>query len=156
MWRRDEFRSPRRAYDCSLSNLPIPAESAAVLALYGNAKPISLWDGIRREDVVDVKIDILLIDQDFRNSKTWSNQRDFFEQFERHPESWGFRKAKVVLPNGLKIYFRPNHDAFSYNPSPDQNPFFRRGLGCAVFDVCERTPPMRSLRHNAASRRERI
>jgi hypothetical protein len=83
------------------------AEPDAVIALDGKATAISLWDGIHQADIENGKIDILLIDQSFRTSETWADQRDFFEHFERQPETCGFKKA-IGIPTGrFDIYYKP-------------------------------------------------
>jgi hypothetical protein len=82
------------------------AEPDAVIALRGKATAISLWDGIRQSDIQDGKIDILLIDQGFRKSKTWYDQRDFFEQFERQPETFGFKKAIDIPTGSIDVYYK--------------------------------------------------
>jgi hypothetical protein len=84
------------------------AEPDTVLALRENATPISIPEGIHQADIESGRIDILLIDQGFRESKTWAEQRDFFQRFEREPESWGFRKATDIPTGKLDIYYRPN------------------------------------------------
>jgi hypothetical protein len=81
------------------------AEPDAVLALYGKADSISLWDGIRQSDIEEGKIDIFLIDDDLRKSKTWADQREFFDRFEREPENYGFKKVDDTPTGRFKIYY---------------------------------------------------
>ena len=84
------------------------SEPDAVLALKGKARAISIWDGIHQADIVDGKIDILMIDPNFRGSKTWVDQQEFFEQFERQPEKCGFKKATDIPTGRFAIYYKPN------------------------------------------------
>jgi hypothetical protein len=84
------------------------AEPDTVLALRGNATAMSIPKGIHEADIESGRIDILLIDRGFRESKTWADQRDFFQRFEREPESWGFKKATGIPTGKFDIYYRPN------------------------------------------------
>ena len=82
------------------------ADPYVVLGLCEKAKALNLWDGIRSSDIEAGKIDMLLVDRGFRDSKTWSDQRSFFEDFERHPDSFGFKKETTVSTGKLAIYYR--------------------------------------------------
>jgi len=84
------------------------AKPDAVIALHGKAGSMSIWDGIHQAEIGSGKIDILMIDENFRTSKTWMEQRDFFERFERQPEAWGFKKMKDFPAGRFDIYYKPN------------------------------------------------
>jgi hypothetical protein len=83
------------------------ANPDTVLGLYGKASPFSISDGIHQTDIENGKIDILLIDGNFRGTKTWADQRDFFEQFERQPETFGYKKAAGIPTGRFDIYYKP-------------------------------------------------
>ena len=105
-----EFDSVRRLAARVKKNPTIAATWAdpyAVIALSGNALARNLWDGVHQAEIEAGKIDVLLIDQDFRNSKTWAEQRDFFDRFERQPQTWGFDKAETIPAAGFTLYFKP-------------------------------------------------
>jgi hypothetical protein len=78
----------------------------ALLGLRGKATPISIFDGIHRADIEGGKIDILMLDSNFRKSRTWAEQKDFFERFERRPETFGFKKATGIPTGRFAIYYR--------------------------------------------------
>ena len=83
------------------------AEPDVVLGLCGKAEPISIGDGIRPSDLETGRIDILMVDLNFRTTHVWAVQRDFFERFERQPESCGFKKL-IGYPSGrFDIYYKP-------------------------------------------------
>ncbi len=84
------------------------SEPDTVIALNGKARAISLWSGIHQTDIENGKIDILMLDANFRSSKTWADQRDFFERLERQPEMCGFKKAKGIPAGRFDIYYKPN------------------------------------------------
>jgi hypothetical protein len=83
------------------------AEPDVVLGLGGKGESVSIWDGIRRADIEDGHIDILMIDANFRNSKTWSDQRAFFERFERQPDICGFKRLVEIPTGNFEVYYRP-------------------------------------------------
>ena len=83
------------------------SEPDTVIALNGKARPISIWNGINQAEIEKGMIDILMIDPNFRNSKTWADQRDFFERFERQPETYGFKKANGIPTGRFDIYYKP-------------------------------------------------
>jgi hypothetical protein len=83
------------------------AEPDAILAFCGSAKSINSWDGIHQADIKSGAIDVLLIDQGFRATKTWADQRGFFEDFERRPEHYGFRKQLDHPTQHFDLYYRP-------------------------------------------------
>ena len=83
------------------------AEPDVVLGLCGKAESVSIWDGILQADIENGRIDILMIDPNFRATQTWAAQRDFFERLERQPESCGFKKL-IGYPSGrFDVYYKP-------------------------------------------------
>ncbi len=84
------------------------AQPAVVFAFEGHAEPISTWDGITQYDIQTGRIDILVIEWNLRSTKCWAEQRQFFEDFERQPERFGFTKITDVPTGGCGIYFRRN------------------------------------------------
>jgi len=83
------------------------ADPDTVLALGEKAKALSISDGIHPADIESGKIDILMVDANFRETKTWADQRDFFEQFERQPEAFGYKKAAGIPTGRFDIYYKP-------------------------------------------------
>lgn len=83
------------------------ADPYVFLALEGQVTPLSLWDGIYQAELENGKVGIFVIDEDFRQSKTWAQQRDFFQRFERLPEQYGFKKADVISNGKFDIYYKP-------------------------------------------------
>lgn len=78
-----------------------------ILALCGKATAIGISKGIYPADIVSGKIDILMIDANFRSTKTWADQRVFFEHFERQPETFGYKKAAGIPTGRFDIYYKP-------------------------------------------------
>ncbi len=79
----------------------------AVLGLGGNAHALSSFDVIREADIEDGNIDILMIDINLRATRMWAEQRDFFEHFEHHPETCGFKKLTTLPTGRFDIYYKP-------------------------------------------------
>jgi hypothetical protein len=84
------------------------AEPDTVIALYGKARPLNISDGIHRADIENKEVDILLVNEGFRKTKTWTDDREFFVNFERRPEGCGFTKARGIPAGDFDIYYRPN------------------------------------------------
>jgi hypothetical protein len=83
------------------------ATPEAVFGLRGNAEPVNISDGIRAADIKNGSIDILVIDPNFRSTKTWLEQKEFFQSFERSPTTFGFEKLSNFPSGEFDIYYRP-------------------------------------------------
>lgn len=85
------------------------ADPYCVLAFRGEAKPVSLSDigGIKAEDFISGKIDVLMIDTIVRSSTSWANQRSFFETFVKEPQKYGFTKLTGFSAGGTEFFYRP-------------------------------------------------
>ncbi len=79
------------------------SEPDAVLALKGNAKAISIWDGIHQADIENGKIDILMLDPNFKNSKTWVDQRNFLNNSNGSRKSSVSRARRMSRREGLRF-----------------------------------------------------
>jgi len=82
-------------------------DSAVILGLRGQRTPLGLANGIQAADITDGRIDILLIDNNFRSSRTWADRPAFFESFEGDPPQFGFRKLTGVATGRFDVYYRP-------------------------------------------------
>lgn len=82
------------------------AEPDVVLGLCGKAKPVSSWEGIWQTDIENGRIDVLMVDPNLRSTHVWAVQQEFFERFERQPESCGFTKL-IGYPSGrFDVYYK--------------------------------------------------
>jgi hypothetical protein len=78
-----------------------------IFAFRGEAKDISISDGIKAEDIVEGRFDVLMIDNNFRATATWANQLGFFENFEQEPQKYSFKKITEIPTDRFNIYYRP-------------------------------------------------
>ncbi len=83
------------------------AEPYAVLGLGGRASSLSLFNDIKAADLTEGRVDILVLDENFRRSRTWAEQRAFFEAFERQPDQFGFRKVTEARTGKVEVYYKP-------------------------------------------------
>jgi hypothetical protein len=82
------------------------ADPAVTFGFYGNAEPVSAWDGIQRADIEAGRVDVLIVDANLRASHLWNVQREFFETFEISPERHGFKKWNGSSTIGFCIYYK--------------------------------------------------
>jgi hypothetical protein len=59
------------------------------------------------KDIAAGDFDVLMIDNFFRSTATWANQRDFFEDLTHDPWKYGFKKVTDVPTGRMDIYYRP-------------------------------------------------
>jgi len=84
------------------------ADPNVILGLGGNAVAVNSSDEIKKEDIENGNIDILMVDGNLRGTHTWTSQSTFFELFERKPERYGFKRL-VDYPSGrFDVYYKPN------------------------------------------------
>jgi len=76
-----------------------------VFGFCGNAIPVGINDGIFAKDILTGRFDVFVIDRNFRESKTWASQRDFFETFEHEPEKFAFRKLDNTSTGSASIFY---------------------------------------------------
>lgn len=79
-----------------------------VIALKEKARAVNISDGIYQADIENGKIDILMLDANFRSTKTWMDQREFFEKLERQPEMYGLKKSTDIPTGRFDIYYKPD------------------------------------------------
>jgi hypothetical protein len=83
------------------------AEPDVLFGFAGKARPASIGKQFRQEDLTNGFIDILMLDNNFRGTKVWADHRDFYVQFEREPERFGFKKLTGVNAGRFDVYYRP-------------------------------------------------
>src|SRR5205807_7834163 len=83
------------------------ASPYAVFAFRGDAKDVGVIEGIKAKDIVAGDFDVLMIDNAFRSTATWAEQRDFFEDLTHNPWKYGFKKVTDVPTGRMDIYYRP-------------------------------------------------
>jgi len=83
------------------------AQPECVFAFRGDARDISISDGINAGDIIAGRFDILSIDGNFRGTGTWLRQHEFFEDFVNEPEKYGFKKVTDVPTGRFSIFYRP-------------------------------------------------
>ena len=83
------------------------ASPYAVFAFRGDAKDVGVIEGIKAKDIVAGDFDVLMIDNAFRSTATWAEQRDFFEDLTHNPWKYDFKKITDVPTGRMDIYYRP-------------------------------------------------
>ncbi|HZM02570.1 MAG TPA: hypothetical protein VFC44_06070 [Candidatus Saccharimonadales bacterium] len=83
------------------------ANPDVVLALHGDAEALGITDGLRTADIEQGRIDILLIDDNFRSTVLWSQHRAFFEHLERQPEEFDFKKLTNYPSGRFDVFYKP-------------------------------------------------
>ncbi len=105
-----EIDSLHRLKDCVQAPPRIAAwwaDPAVVLGFHGQAISTSVRDGIHQADIENRQIDILVIDWNLRSTKCWADQREFFENFERQPERYGYKKLTGGPTGRFDFYYLP-------------------------------------------------
>ena len=95
------------------------ANPDCIFGFRGNAIPISVTDGIYAQDITAGRFDILIIDPNFRGTRTWNTQREFFTSLERDPSGYGFHKLTEVPTGNASIFYRELPSAPSSSSSQE-------------------------------------
>ena len=82
------------------------ADPDVAFGFRGNARAISTGNPLLQEEVTNGSVDILMIDGNFRSTKVWADHRDYYEDLERQPEKFGFKKLTGVNAGRFDIYYR--------------------------------------------------
>ena len=87
------------------------ADPDCVFGFSGNATAVSINNGIYGKDIADGRFDVLIFDPNFRGTKTWDTQREFFDSFEHDPVKYGFRKLTELPTGTASIFYREKPSA---------------------------------------------
>lgn len=77
-----------------------------VFGFSGNASVIDV-PALKWDDVRSGRVDILMIDNNLRNTRTWESEKADFEDFNSNPEKYGFKKVTDVPTGRFDIIYRP-------------------------------------------------
>ena len=84
-----------------------PAYWDVTYAFRGHAVSVNAGDGLSADGVRAGRYDVLIVDVAMRNSRVWSENRRFFENFEIDPHASGYVKLTEAFTGRRDIYYRP-------------------------------------------------